>query len=305
MKELAIAVVDDIRQSFGSPIKIAKLFAKHPSLVMPLEEPKRSISAYSTVPWHEFGYDFGITFQRRKKGELLGWRWSGYWHSFGVQREEYDRIAVEKKQENWTVDITAIDGFGASKEDLRLFSSIEEMATRTCKGLIKDVSVDGLARCLKHTGIGLIHKPKTTTDDFFTYAWDGRLWLSNTDGSHHTAAAQYIASRLKEPVPLTGRLRTYEINGTALRSLFSDYEVFAVGTSDPMAECAFNDAMRDIRATWLWHHLPKPYYGKGKAVLFPKNDRRSMLVAREFKKAGGIDLARFLLSLIALQDKGG
>lgn len=303
MQTLIVKVLDDIRQSLGSPVKISKLFAQYPSLIMPLKEPRRSISAYSTVPWHEFGYDFGISSQSRRKGELLGWKWSGYWHSFIVQREEYDRIAIEKRQENWTVDITAIDGFGASKEDLRLFSSIEEMATSTCKGLIKDVSVEGLARCLSHTGIGLIHNPKKTTDDFFTYAWDGRLWLSNTDGSHHTAAAQYIARRLKELVPLTGRLRTYEISGTALQSLFSDYEVFAMGVSDSFAECAFFDAMRDMRATWLWHHLPKPYYGTGKAVFFPKNDIRSMLVAREFRKAGGADLAKFLLSLASPNTK--
>lgn len=297
MQALAVKILDDIRQSLGSPIKISKLFAKYPSLIMSLEEPKRSISAYCTVPWHEFGKDFGITFQPRKKGELFGWKWSGYWHSFSVQREEYDRIAIKRVQENWTVDITAIDGFGASKEDLRLFSSIDEMAMKTCKNLIKDVSLEGLARCLAHTGIRLIHKPKTTSDDFFTYAWDGRLWLSNTDGSHHTAAAQYIANRLKESVPLTGRLRTYEINGDALRSLFSDYEVFAVGASDPFAECAFNDAMMDIKATWLWHHLPKPYYECGKAVFFPKNNSRSMLVANEFRRAGGVDLAAFLLNL--------
>jgi len=297
MRELTISVVDDIRQSFGSPIKVSKLLAKYPSLIMTLEEPQRSISAYSTVPWHEFGYDFGLTFPRKRKGVLTGWKWSGYWHSFSVQREEYDRIEVEKTQENWTVDITAIDGFGASKEDLRLFESVDEMAKRTYKNLIEDISVDGLKRCLSHHGIALIHNPKKTTDFFFTYAWDGRLWLSNTDGSHHTAAAQYIARRLKKPVPLTGRLRTYEINGDALRSLFSDYEVFAVDMSDPFAACAFNDAMKDIRATWLWHHLPKPYHGNGKAVFFPKNDRRSMLVASEFRRAGGVDLAAFLLSL--------
>ena len=122
----------------------------------------------------------------------------------------------------------------------------------------------------------------------------------NHGGSHHTAAAKYLAARLGQRVPLRGRRYTYSLNALAIASLRRDYEMFAIDCQDDEATNAFAEAMRAFRATWLWHPLPHPYEG-ARAVLLPKDDARSMRVAVELRRAGVADLGEHLSALCVRQ----
>lgn len=262
-----------------------------------------SIAASSVPRWHELGCYSPFDYPHRKHGELLGWRDSGgYWGSFSVERPEYAQIGLQETTAGWSVDLTAIDGFSASKSDLNAFTSTDQMVESNSREMIREITSEGLARNLAHREIRIIHKPGTS-DHFARYLWDGRLWLHNSGGSHHTAAAKYIASRLGQPVKLTGELRTYSLNELAIAALRRDFEMFVINDDDPFDATAFFSAMQTFRATWLWHTLPRPYPQGLKAILLPRSEGRSMRVAAELRQAGFADLGAHLAGLAARQGK--
>ncbi|ART57229.1 hypothetical protein CBP36_20190 (plasmid) [Acidovorax carolinensis] len=136
-------------------------------------------------------------------------------------------------------------------------------------------------------------------DNFVRHQWDGRLFLENEDGSHHLAAAKYIAARLPERVRLHGTLKNYSLSTNAVASLRHDFEMFAVSGEQEVFN-RFFDAMQSFRATWLTHSLPPPF-DKEHAILLPKNEARSVKVARVLRQAGIADLGQHLTNLASAQ----
>jgi hypothetical protein len=172
------------------------------------------------------------------------------------------------------------------------------MVEANSREMIDTITPEKLAENLVHREIRIIHSADTT-DHFRRYRWDGRLWLINDGGSHHTAAAKYIAARLRRSVKLTGKLYTYSLNTAAIASLCRDFEMFVISDESAIS-CAFFDAMRAFRATWIWHSMPRPYEHM-RAILLPRSEKRSMRVAAELHKARFTDLGAHLTTLAAKQ----
>ncbi|MYN38109.1 hypothetical protein GTP55_01860 [Duganella sp. FT109W] len=203
--------------------------------------------------------------------------------------------------ERWQCEIQEVHGFSASKSELTKFSSMDEMVECNSREMITDISPQGLAKNLAHNEIRIM---RPNTDDCFKYhRWDGRLFLINSGGSHHFAAAKYIALRIGAPVPLAGRLHSYALNPDAIASLRRDFDIFMI-SDKPAISVAFNEAMRSFEATWLWTHLPRPYH-KARAILLPKNERRSQRVAQAFQEAAIVDLGAYLEGLSRTGDENG
>ena len=301
MQAILMSLVDSIREDLGRPVQLLRLLADAPQMHATLDTLPMCIAATSVPKWHELGAYSPLQFPHRKRGLLLGWKESGSrWESFYLERPEYAQIGHVETAESWSVDLTAIDGFGASKSDLYAFTSTDEMVESNSREMIREITPESLASNLAHSEIRIIHQPGAS-DHFARYLWDGRLWLQNGGGSHHTAAAKYIAARLGRPVTLTGLLRTYSLNEPAIASLRRDFEMFVINDDDPLVANAFFQAMRSFRATWLWHTLPCPYQGGTKAILLPRSEGRSMRVAAELYKAGFANLGAHLVGLAAKQ----
>lgn len=229
----------------------------------------------------------------------MGWRHVGNnWSSFQIERPEFSKIASHEIKENWSCDLQEIDGFCASKSNLSKFSSTDAMVEANSPELIDAITVEKLEKNLSHNEIRILHSHRSS-DYFKKYLWDGRLWLMNDGGAHHTAAAKLIASRLGQQVPLVGTLHTHSLNAHAVESLRHDFEIFAISDATEVA-MAFFEAMRAVRATWLWSPMPRPFES-AKAIYLPKKETRSMRVAEELSKAGIIDLGAHLADLIKKQ----
>ncbi len=301
MKTLLKRAIEGVREDFGHPVSLRCVLVAHPQMRIALDDPEPCIHASSVPRWHELGtYSPLLGGPHRQRGFLLGWRTSGgRWQSFQITRPEYAQIAHCEIVRDWNCDVTDIDGFAASKADLWAFPSTDAMAEDRCQWLISEITPERLAKSLAHTEIRIIHTPGTS-DHFTRYLWDGRLWLMNDGGSHHTAAAKYLSARLGQPVPLVGKRYTYTLNELAIASLRRDFEMFALGDEDAESSNAFFGAMERFRATWLWHPLPRPYEG-ARAVLLPKNEARSMRVASELRGAGFADLGAHLAALCVRQ----
>lgn len=301
MHPLLNTIYDGIREDLGFPASLMRLLEQRHDIRVELGDPAPCIAATSVVPWHELGATPVLHWPRRNRGVLMGWKAAGgHYESFQLHRPEYGQIGQREIMDNWVCDITDVHGFSTSKSELRDFASTDKMVETNSRDMINEISHAKLAKNLAHSEIRIIHSDNTT-DHFTRYLWDGHLFLMNDGGSHHFAAAKYIAARLPESVTLRGKLYTYSLNAIAIASLRRDYEMFVISDESAIS-CAFHDAMRAFKATWLWHHLPRPYEN-AKSILLPKSEARSMRVAAALRQAGVVDLGIFLVDLAASQSK--
>ncbi len=293
------SITDSIREQFGHPSTLIQLLARQPDARVNLNEPELCIHARSITRWDQLGGASGSCRSDVPRGVLTGWKWGGEsYHGFLQERAEYASIGQRTITPDWTCDISDVHGFSGSKSDLFAFRSTDEMVERNSRDMIDEISLAKLEKNLAHDQIRIF--PDRGASDFFArYQWDGRLWLMNDGGSHHFAAAKYIATRLGRPVPLMGSLYTYSLNGAAIASLRRDFEIFVISDDPPIAN-AFLDALKAFKATWLWHDMPRPF-GATRAILLPRSERRSMRVAAELRDAGILDLGSHLTGLLARQ----
>jgi hypothetical protein len=272
-----------------------RLLSEHPEVRVSLDTPPTSIAADSVVQWHELGTAPYTYHPRRKRGTLLVWKMRNKYDygSFTLHRPEYEQISHHESTAHWTCDITDVQGFAASKSELRIFASTDKMVETNSRDMIDTITHEKLAKNLAHSEIRIIHAPGS--DHFARYLWDDRLFLINSGGSHHFAAAKYIAARLSEPVVLSGKLSTYSLNALAIASLRRDFEMFALSDETTISR-DFHNAMTALKATWLWHHLPRPF-DNARAILLPKSEARSMRAATLLRRAGVTDLGKHLANL--------
>jgi hypothetical protein len=281
------SVVSRLWEIANPPIKLARLLHDHPEIVVSLTPAKRTIHLDDVVKWHELGKPPADPCAQREYGRLLGGSGTGNdYESIEIFRPEYAVIGQRHTTADWTCDITSIDGFSESKSNLGNFSSTDEMVEKDSMELITPVTSEKLAENLAHTGIRIIHQPGS--DSFVRCSWDDRLFLSNANGSHHLAAAKYLAKRLRQPVPLNGALIHYSLNAPAIASLRRDFEMFAISNSHEIWS-QFRSAMQSFGVTWLSHPMPKPIETT-RAILLPRTERRSMRVADMLRAAGIADL---------------
>jgi len=294
MNSLLTALVNSFREDFGfAPTSLMRLVAKHPEIAVPLPPQASDIYLRSVVAWQKIGTPQELDLSHRPVGSLLGWKTVGshYRESFTVQRSEFADLVTLKKVPNFTCDIRDVHGFAASRSNLEAFASTDEMVELNGRNLIADISADALAANLADPGIDITSS--TPSDYFVHHDWDGRLYLVNSDGSHHLSAAKYIAKRIRQSVPLTGRLHSYCLNMAAIESLRRDYAMFVI-SDEPEIANGFGEAMRLFNATWLWHVMPPPYANM-RLILLPKNERPSRQAGAVLRQAGCVDLGEYLL----------
>lgn len=289
-------ILDSIKEDLGSPASLYHLIESMPELRATLVEPAKSICAHDIVPWHTWGTPPVIAnWPHRARGQLMGWRYSsGSYASFIEERDEFINFGTCHRDNEWTCDIQEITGLATSKSPIHEFSDLDEFVEIRSPELIDTITEENLRKNLAHNEIRILI-PGNTDDFLIQHRWDGRLFLMNYGGSHHFAAARYIASRLNVPVPIRGKLLTYGINPKALNSLQQNYDIFVI-SNIPENVNGFFDAMMNFRATYLWQLLPRPYDDK-RAVMLPKNEPRSAEVAKVLRSAGFFDLVEHLNEL--------
>lgn len=296
LKAAAQRVLDSIKEEFGHPSSLVKLITEEPALNKPLVEYEKGISSAEVVKWHEFG---NLSYERNRpcKGSL-----NGYGHCLGanrnyggvsLRREELLNLGTTLEVERWECDIQDVDGFSASKSELRLFKSMDAMVEKNSREMIDEITPEKLTENLAWDEIRIISR---VDHDFFqSWSWDGRVFLMNSGGSHHFAASKYIAKRLNIKVPLSGRYRVHGINQVALESLTRDFEIFVM-SSHHRHLMGFHKAMRSFKATYYWKDLPRPYTDQC-AVFLPKAEKRSAKVAEILNASAFHDLGLYLKGL--------
>ena len=285
------SILDTVREDFGFPAGLERALEEDTSRRTSLEAKRSSISLDDVIPWHnpvrsQLGMSPGI---------VNGWREThgSYGHTTAVI-PALGSLGITVSDENWECDISAVEGLAASRHGLSQFQTLEELVKQNAPELIATVSHEALQTNLAHSQIRILNQPNTS-DCFVVHSWDKRLFLSNAGGSHHFAAAQYIARRLAVPVPIRGRRVQHLVHHSAARQLYAEYDTFAM-SFEATFQGAFFDAMRNVRATWFHTPMSGPL-SDSQVVLLPRNEPRSVRVAKLLREAGFADFGRHLLNL--------
>lgn len=287
--------IQSFHERRGYPVSLQNALKSSRILISSLPEIPRSIAVSSVVRWHEWGRVSGCVGPRFAAGQLLGWRErGGQYGSFYLPLEDLARIGTCEIREQWECDIQDVVGLSASKSELKEFSSLDDMVEANSRPMIEPVTAEKLDRNMAWPEIRILHRDQTS-DHLACFRWDRRIFLMNSGGSHHFAAARYIASRIDRRVPIRGRLKVYGLDNGAVSSLTNDFEIFAL-PCDADSYLAFHDAMTACRATYLQRALPRPY-GDFKAVFLPRSDVRSVRVARLLSESGFFDVGAHLQEL--------
>lgn len=282
---------DSIREDLGIPVTLLRLIQEHSDLSVQLIEPKQVIAAGNVVAWHKWGDDRHSQYT----GQLSGWKYSnGEYYSCQVHQQEIVGFVRCNITNDWTCDIQDVAGLSSSKSDLTSFISLDDMVEADSPEMIDQISEEKLAQNLAFKEIRILHSPDAG-DHFVCYQWDGRIFLANNGGSHHFAAARYIAARMGRPVPLVGKLYSYAIDSFAVEGLRREFDMYAISNKPEICN-EFLKSMRSFRAAYYWRYLPMPYK-HAQLILLPKNNKRSVRASTALRDAGVFDVGAYFSTL--------
>jgi len=293
MNKIIQAISDTVRTSLGQPVHVERFLAAHPHFNAGLQRPEDNIAMASVPKWQTLG-QWGTRADVRQAGRtaLMGWRREGTaYRSFGGTCPSLNNLVKKVVVDNWHCDLQDVHGFAASKSNLETFSSMDQMVETNSREMIEDVSLAGLRKNLAHKEIR-VTGDNPGSDWLQVHQWDGRMFVVNDGGSHHLAAAKYIAARIEERVELSAPLHYYAIDPDAVAALRAEYDVYVVNNHHTVMNL-FHEAAESSGVTWLWHALPEAYRG-AKALFLPRAEPLSMKVSQAFKDAGFEELGAHL-----------
>ncbi|WP_204353781.1 DUF6685 family protein [Salinisphaera orenii] len=270
-----------------------------PTDVPPIGSAAGGIDETRVAPWHRFGQWSAFDFPRREDGLLMGWTRDSFGSYSGCRRicQPLSNLASTTKR-RVAVDIRNIDGLGCSKGPLHKYDCLADFARHECGRELGAADEATLYSALAHREIRIIHQEKPS-DHLSFYAWDNRVFLSNAGGSHHFAAAQYLAVIFDRPIVIEATLHETILSEPAIESLRSEFNVFAVHDK-AQSECAFMDAMKPSDIPFYWMPLPTRL-GQARAIFLPRSDQRASRVAAVLRQSGFTDLGVLLLDIAQKQ----
>lgn len=272
-----LGVIRPVADELGYPATVRAVFPNGSDYALNATE--RTV-AISTVPawhlWHKSNIGvYGAGRNGNAVLDLLG------------------TLVAQQTFKSWTLDIGEVEGLSASKSPLERYPALDAFARDRCASFTHPLTHEQLLANLTHHEVRIA---RDSGDDYFVqHGWDGRIFIANDGGSHHFAAAQYIATRLGEKVPLKARLHRYRIKPTSVDRLRVAYEVFAVPSDIAMSR-ELRDGLRRVGAEYYFTHLPSQHPGHH-ALFLPRSNGRSVRVASVLRERNLTDLGRHLARL--------
>lgn len=293
MNKIIQAISDTLRRTLRQPVHVERFLAKRPDFRVPMVRSSNSIDFDSVPKWHTFGETGGCTGPAGARQAILsGWRREGSRYSdFRVAGPALNNLVKKIVVDDWKCDLQDLHGFANSKSDLRHFASTDDMVVANSQEMIEDVSPAGLQANLAHDQIR-VTGTRAGSDWLHVHQWDGRMYLVNDGGSHHLAAAKYIAARIQAPVELSAPLHYHSLDADAVAALRAEYDVYVVSHESEVSNLFFT-AMADDGVTWFWRDMPEPYWGE-RAIFLPRAESMSLNVSQAFQKAGFEELGAHL-----------
>lgn len=296
MKKLCSLVWE---RTSGEPIRLRELLATA-SGKLDVDLAPKGIAEGQVTDWGNWrGDGYGVS-PSGAKAVLTGWKMkNGHYLGDQVSFAALGQLVRRETDPRFTCDIRDIEGLCSSKSDLALPPTLDDFAEVACKKLIAEVSPKALNELLQWGEIRIMHGG----DNLALYGWDGRVFYSNNGGSHHFAAARYVAGELGREVPITGRLERDILCEDAVAQLTAEFEVFVLPEASALPEnfeYRLIESMEAIEASYYKRSLPRPHSGCT-ALFLPRSDGQSMKAAAELRNAGAMDLGAHFRHLVQRQ----
>lgn len=292
MKDLILSIIEE----FGLPITLKRVISECPELRVPINEPERVIDCRSVVKWQDLAKDW----PPESSGSLCGWAYSsGEYRNCKRYIPQLVELVNLREVETWQCDIQEVVGLSASKSNLSSFISLDIFVETESPELINLINEEGLVQNLTHVGLKLSQVSQLVVNDCFVqYQWDGRIFLMNTNGSHHFAAARYIASRLGVQVLISGKLKRYSFNLDVVDTLRRYFDIYSA-SHDPDVSERLDKALKAICCEYYWCSLPLPY-SDARLILLPKSNKRSMHASDLLRRGNYFDAGKYIEELSLL-----
>jgi hypothetical protein len=210
----------------------------------------------------------------------------------------FDDVIESHFVDDYVVNIRDIDGLTAGKCLPSDFSSLDELAQNCISTLRKLPSepLAALAKALEHKEIRLIHSVQS--ESVVKMAWDSRLYLQNSGGSHHFTVARYLAKSLNCDTELNFKTSYFleaALNPKVVKTINAQYHLIAV---DYLALSLIEELLEDCKGTCY----RRPFRGdQGFLFAFPKNSGDMETIALALKSVGHLDIKEILDEVINLQ----
>lgn len=291
-----------IRES-RNPLLYAQRILIKAEILPPLKIVKKNhVHVNGAIMW-----DFLTPFTNWNSGQSRIWQYTKNNHDGSdrlIQRNyKFDLLSqlVEQHQIlSWETEISQLHGFSSSKSTLTDFESLHDMVLVNSQAMIADVSEDGLVKNLGHNQIRIINSP-TTSDFFVRYAWDGRLYLINAGGSHHLAAAKYIAFKLNKKVSLKARYVEYSLNRDVLKKLIFEYRILLINERCDVFQEALENALGRLQHNFVEVSLSSHICEHGTLLFLFNKYKETKTIAEILTKRGFQDIGALLMDQYAKQ----
>lgn len=279
-----------LKFGLNGPGKIVDHLTANP--LQPVEQfPQTSISLHAKVDWHDWCNP--TPGMRRERFPVKGK--PGDFHEF--PSEQLQKLIDTSLTPNWVVDLRYVSGVANSKSQLADYDSFSDMATTASAELLQPATEGQVDHLLNYREVR-ITKEGPTGDYFLVHGWDPRIYLVNSGGSHHFAAANHLAHQLSIERHLKGTLVTHKINGVALRALAKEYRILAITEEDDLSR--LRDLITNFEAPHFHTRMPRAFNG-AVAYILPVENNRSAFVADALLKAGALDVVNHLEKLHEMQ----
>lgn len=303
-------LLDLIRQeALGHPVSLAKRLHEPGAHVA--FDPHRSVALSDLIRWD-------LWF--RAASEI------GRTHADRAFRS-YGALAQSHGDPRFSCTLREVMGFANSKSDLASYSDLDALALDTAANLVQDTSPARLDENLSWTGVSLRRVRTVDRGSFFRCLWDGRIFWLNDDGSHHFAAARYIAGQLGVDIELQARdLVTVSLHEANVQTMLNDWHLFAVddffhgeevryaitesllglfweGEPMPPRGPSLFACLQAVKAPFFVVALPSGFNDRARApvAIFLPRQSRTDRIASAFHNAGAFDLGDFFRTLCLQQ----
>ncbi|OBW94255.1 DUF6685 family protein [Gallibacterium anatis] len=205
---------------------------------------------------------------------------------------------------NWQFEIQTINNVSCSKSLLSQLSSLDELVEQDSRDLISEITETMLHKNMQHRGSKIFHTDNSTIS---CELWSGSFTWENCSGSHHFAAARYIAKKLEQDINLTGILHVVMLNKELFRTLFSKYHLFLI-TLDTDENLLLNKTLENLKIPFMNTKIEDSFSINSdennlRLLAFRNDSLESELVADIFRQSKAINLyGYFYLFLLKQED---
>ncbi|HDX0990398.1 TPA: hypothetical protein RNX34_002132 [Pasteurella multocida] len=247
--------------------------------------------------WEYFSPKF-IEWNRYHNGDLIS----------SIQHEELFNLfsqiisCVHKKQ--WEFEIQTINNVSNSKSDLINLYSLDELVVQDSQDLIPSISLESMQKNMKHYESKIFH---TNNEDVSCELWTGRVTWHNNGGSHHFAAARYIAKQLNHPINLISKLDIYSLNSNVITKIFRKYTIFLLSSRNAVLYNLLYNCLYYSKANFITGSINSYYssidedHNTLRIFAFMLNDKKARKIIESFNNSKCLNLEEYFNDLLYKQ----